>query len=196
MIRLLGLLPCANPAPKLERALTYLQGEGYRFEIDGVQLQKDDELAVQVAARRLASGMRPFQPHSGKGLDIHTRSTLAQSARELAWQILGRAGLAAGISGHQLSKLEDVSGPEVLRLAQLVKDGSEDVLSLTQGRMQKAGATARPYRGLRFKPFPWGKWSVSINLLAELSPRSVLEEDSKGPRSLAALAAGPGGFPG
>lgn len=182
-----------GPAPKLERAITYLQGEGYGFELDGVRLGQGDELAVQIAARRLAAGMMPFQQHQGEGLDLKTRSSLAQSlgqgARQLANQLLGWTGLAAGASAYTLSKLEDVTGPEVLRLAQLVKDGSEDVLSITQGQMQKSGAPPKPYRGLRFKPFPWGKWSVSVNLLAELSPRSVLEEETRGPRSLAALAA-------
>jgi hypothetical protein len=74
-------------------------------------------------------------------------------------------------------------------LAQLVKNGSEGTLSLSSGKIQRAGSQTKPYQGLRLKPFPFGKWAVSLNLVAELAPRSVLEEErkSQGQQALGAL---------
>jgi hypothetical protein len=173
----------------LETAIGYLQSEGYDFAIDGTTFAAKDQLALQIAARRLAAGMTSKNKHNGDGVDVRRHTTFAQSLRQGAAKLAAQVVPWHGAPAAALGELENASGPEVLRLAQLVKNGSEDTLSLTSGEMQRPGSSIKPYQGLRLKPFPFGKWSVSLNLVAELAPRSVLEEERKtqGQQALGAL---------
>jgi hypothetical protein len=182
-----------DPAPKLETAIGYLQSEGYDFALDGTKFAATDELAVQIAARRLAAGMRSSNRHDGDGVDVRRHTTFVQSLRQGAMRLAFQAAAwqVPSVTAAALSELDNASGAEVLRLAQLVKNGSEETLALTTGEMQRPGSQIKPYRGLRLKPFPFGKWSVSLNLVAELAPRSVLEEErkEKGQQALGTLRA-------
>jgi hypothetical protein len=189
LCRILG----QDPAPKLEKAIGYLQSEGYEFALDGTTFAPRDVVAVQLAARRLAAGMRSENKDDGDGIDVRKHTTFAQSLRKAALKVAMQvmAGQTPSATNAALTELNNASGPEVLRLAQLVQNGSEETLSLTSGKMQRPGRQVNPYRGLRLKPFPLGKWSVSLNLLAELAPRSVLEEklNSEAERALGHLFA-------